>query len=278
MRSIHKSKTPINEVVRQASLFAEERQRSILEQLNQQGKVTVEELTITFRVSPPTIRADLTRLESLGFLRRTHGGAIAIGNTLYEPPYSERAIIRQMEKRAIAAAAASLVHEGETVLIDAGTTCHEIALALKEFRRLTVVTNSIASADALAENGGIDTILIGGIVQPRRRATLGALATSFLDQIQCDRAFVAMTGVHPEAGFTVIDFDAAQIKRKMLEKSKQAIAVADSSKIGQIAFACVAPLSAAHLLITDYGVTAEGRTEIEAAGLRVVTGEAKEPI
>src|SRR6185503_14092890 len=110
---------------RQGGLFAEERQNAILEQLRQKGKVTVEELTQSFRVSPPTIRTDLTRLEEQGLLRRTHGGAIAVGNTLYEPPYTERAILRQAEKRAIARAAANLVHEGETLLLDAGTTCQE---------------------------------------------------------------------------------------------------------------------------------------------------------
>jgi DeoR family fructose operon transcriptional repressor len=258
---------------RQGALFAEERQRTILEQLRQRGKVTVEELTLAFRVSPPTIRADLTRLEEQGLLRRTHGGAIAIGNTLYEPPYAERAVLRQAEKRAIARAAAGLVHEGETLLLDAGTTCYEIALLLKEFRALTVVTNSLATAQALAENEGIETILIGGTLQPRRRAALGALAARFLDPIRCDRAFVAFSGVHATAGFTVIDFDAAQIKARMLDKAKQAVAVADSSKVGQIAFACVAPLTAVHLFITDAGLLAEDRTALEEAGLRVVVAE-----
>lgn len=251
-------------------MFAEERQQAILEQLRKQGKVTVEELTSAFRVSPPTIRTDLTRLEEQGLLRRTHGGAIAVGNTLYEPPYAERAILRQAEKQAIACAATELVHEGETLLLDAGTTCQEIALLLKEFRRLTVVTNSLVTAQTLAENDGIEIILIGGVLQHRRRATLSALATQFLDPIQCDRAFVAMSGVHPTAGFTVVDFDAAQVKRKMLEKAKQAIVVADSSKVGQIAFAGVAPLSAASLFITDGGAPAEDRAALEEAGLRLL--------
>ena len=255
----------------QGVLFAEERHHAIEEQLRQKGKVTVEELTRQFRVSSPTIRADLTRLEEQGRLRRTHGGAISIGNTLYEPPYAERAVLRQAEKHAIARAAVALVREGETLLLDAGTTCHEIALGLKEFRRLTVVTNSLASAQSLAENDGIETILIGGTVQARRRATLGALAAHFLDPIQCDRAFVAMSGIHPVSGFTVVDFDAAQVKRKMLEKGKQAIVVADSSKIGQVAFASVGPLTAAHLLLTDTGLRQEDRTALEAAGLHILT-------
>jgi DeoR/GlpR family transcriptional regulator of sugar metabolism len=277
MRSANRTKQDsVDHASRPGTLFAEERQRAVLEQLRQKGKVTVEELTHAFRVSPPTIRADLSRLEIEGLLQRTHGGAIAVGNTLYEPPYAERAVLRHSEKHAIALGAASLVNEGDTVMIDAGTTCHEIALALRQFHKLTVVTNSIASAEVLSENSGIDTILIGGIIQSRRRATLGALATQFLDQIQCDKAFVAMSGVDLNAGFTVVDFDAAQLKCKMLEKSKQAIAVADSSKIGQVCFAFVAPLSAADVFVTDFGISAECRIAFLNAGIDLVVGELKE--
>jgi DeoR family transcriptional regulator, fructose operon transcriptional repressor len=272
-KSVERERTKKSSAERQGNLFAEERQQAILEQLRQRGKVTVEELTRAFRVSPPTIRTDLARLEEQGLLRRTHGGAIVVGNTLYEPPYAERAILRLTEKQAIARVAVGLVHEGETLILDAGTTCQEIAILLREFRRLTVVTNSLATAQTLAENDNIEVILIGGNVQPHRRATLGALASRFLDPIQCDRAFVAMSGVHSEAGFTVIDFDAAQVKQKMLSKAREAVVVADSSKIGQIAFACVASLTDADLLITDAGILSEDRVALEDAGLRVLTVE-----
>lgn len=254
---------------RQASLFAEERQQAILDGLRHQGKVTVEELRRRFKVSSPTIRTDLTRLEEQGLLRRTHGGAIAVGNSLYEPPFAERAVLKLDEKRAIAVAAASFVHDDETILLDAGTTCYEIALVLREFRRLTVITNSVAIAQAMADNDGIEVMLVGGTFQSNRRATMGPLAAHFLDPIHCDRAFLGMSGVHPTAGLSVIDFDAAEIKRKMIAKSRQAIAVADSSKIGQIAFACVAPLNAVSLLITDSGLLAEDRQSLEEAGLRL---------
>ncbi len=267
--SPHNRKSKPRTDSRQASLFAEERQQAILEGLRHQGKVTVEELRRQFKVSPPTIRTDLTRLEEQGLLRRTHGGAIAIGNTLYEPPFAERAVLHLDEKRAIALAAISFVHEDETILLDAGTTCHEIALLLREFNRLTVITNSLAIAQTLTENDGIEVVLIGGTLQPRRRATLGPLAAHFLDPIHCDRAFIGMSGVHPTAGFSVIDFDAADIKGKMITKSRQSIAVADSSKIGQIAFACVAPLDAVSLLITDSGILTEDRLALEETGLRL---------
>lgn len=252
------------------SLYAEERQRAIVEHVRQQGKVTVEAMTLVFGVSSPTIRADLSRLAERGLLRRTHGGAIAVGSTLYEPPYAERAVLRQAEKRAIAEVAAGMVRNGETILLDAGTTCHEIALRLKSFQRLTVVTNSLASANALAENDGIEVVLIGGTLQPRRRATLGALAARFLEPIQCDRAFIGVSGVHPGAGLTVVDFDAAQVKRAMIEKGRESIVVADCSKIGQTSFACIAPLSSAHLIVTDSGASPDDRAALEEAGVRVV--------
>jgi DeoR family fructose operon transcriptional repressor len=254
-------------------MFAEERQRAILDQLRRKGKVTVEELTAMFDVSPPTIRTDLTRLEEQGYLRRTHGGAIAVGNTLYEPPFAERAVWRQAEKRRIARAAADLVNEGETILLDAGTTCYEIALRLKELSRLTVVTNSLAIAQTLAENERIQTLLIGGEVQPARQATLGALAAQFLEPIQCDRAFVAFSGVHAENGLTVVDFDAAQVKRQMIRKTRQAVAVVDSSKLGQTSFARVAGVAEVNLLITDAGIAVEDRTALEEAGLRILIAD-----
>src|SRR4051812_38689632 len=111
-----------NGAIPQNGLFVEERQRAIHELLARNGKVTVEELSTVFRVSAPTVRNDLARMEEEGLLRRTHGGAIPASPTLFEPPYAQRQVMRQEEKRSIARAAAERVKEGETVLLDAGTT------------------------------------------------------------------------------------------------------------------------------------------------------------
>lgn len=253
----------------EGAMFAEERQAAILEQLRLEGKVTVEGLTTALRVSAPTIRADLSRLEERGLLRRTHGGAIPANATLFEPPYAERQVMRRAEKRAIARTAAVLIKEGETVLLDAGTTTYELALQLKSRSSLTVVTNSIANALELMESSGIEVILVGGSLQPRRRATLGPLAARFLDHFHVDHAFLAFNGVHAKAGFTVVDFDAAETKRRMMACATQTVVLADSTKIGQIAFASAAPLSAAHLLITDGGIRDEDRARIAECGLEV---------
>jgi DeoR/GlpR family transcriptional regulator of sugar metabolism len=250
-------------------VFAEERQRAIVQKVREAGSVAVDELAEAFGVSAPTIRADLARLEGKGLLVRTHGGAIRAEGTLFEPSHDERTVMRHAEKQAIARAAARLVHPGETVLLDAGTTTLEVALALRDIRSLTVVTNSLANATVLMECPGIDVIMIGGQVQRSRRATLGPLATRFLDGFRVDRAFLGFNGVDADAGYTVIDFDAAEIKRRMLESGAQSVVVADSGKIGRVAFAASAPINAADLLITDDGAQPSHIARLREKGLEV---------
>lgn len=253
-------------------MYAEERQREIVDKVRRAGKVSVDELTEAFGVSAPTIRADLGVLEARRLLRRTHGGAILPETTLYEPPYAERERARQAEKARIGAAAASRVRDHETVLLDAGTTTYEIAARLKERVGLTVVTNSLEAAWELmdAPEGHIETIVIGGNVHARRRATLGPLAVDFLARLHVDRAFVGVNGIHHEAGYTVVDFDAAQVKRAMMTHAREVVVVADSSKMGAAAFASVGPLSAAHLLITDAAVEQPLAESLAVAGVEVI--------
>ena len=254
-------------------MYAEERQRSIVEQVRRDGKVSVEQLTETLGVSAPTIRADLGLLEGKRLLRRTHGGAIAPAeSTLYEPPYAERERARQPEKARIGIAAAARVRDHETVLLDAGTTTYEVAVCLKQRVGLTVVTNSLEAAWELmdAPPGHIDVIVVGGSVHARRRATLGPLAADFLQSLQVDRAFLGVNGVHPDAGWTVVDFDAAQVKRAMMSRAREIVVVADAAKLGMAAFASIAPLHAAHVLVTDAPPEDALADALAAAGVEIV--------
>jgi len=238
-------------------MFVEERQQKILEILRFDGKVSVEALAESFGVSAPTIRADLGALEVRRMLRRTHGGAIPIETTLYEPPFGERELARRDEKMRIARVAAERIRDHETVLLDAGTTVNGIARHLKERRGLTVVTNSLPTAYDLAEGGNINVILVGGQMHATRRATLGPLATEFIKDMNVDRAFIGVNGVSDTAGYTVIDFDAVQVKRAMMARGREVIVVADHSKLGEAAFASVGPLSSAHVLVTDAAIENE---------------------
>ena len=176
---------------------------------------------------------------------------------------------RAGEKERIGRAAAALIQSGETVILDAGTTTHEIGLALVALgtQGVTVVTNNLPTALALMEAPGIEVIVIGGQVQPRRRAMLGPLATAFLAPFRADRLFLGVSGVHPDAGFTAVDFDAAQVKQAMIAHAAEVVAVADCTKIGQIAFAHVAPLAAVSLLLTDAELTPDTERILREAGL-----------
>ena len=253
-------------------LYAEERQREILDRVRQEGKVSVEELTEALGVSAPTIRADLGSLETRHLLRRTHGGAILPETTLYEPPYAERERARQSEKSRIGAAAAAMICDHETVILDAGTTTFEIAKCLKKRVGLTVVTNSLEAAWELMDSppGCLEIIVIGGTVHAHRRATLGPLATDFLANFHVDRVFLGVNGVDPDSGYTVVDFDAAQVKRAMIACAREVVVVADSSKFGVSAFASICPLSAAHILVTDSTPTADLVVALEKGTVDVI--------
>lgn len=251
-------------------MFVEERQARIIERLRERGKVTVEELTETFGVSAPTVRADLAVLETRRLLRRTHGGALPLETSLYEPPFAEREAAHSGEKRRIGRAAAAHIRPGETVILDAGTTTHEIARALADAGtpRVTVVTNNLPSAVLLMDSAPhVTVIVIGGQTQPRRRATLGALAVRFLEPLQADRVFLGVSGVDAGAGLTAVDFDAVQVKQAMIAHAGEIIVVADSGKIGVAAFAQIAPLAACHRLITDAGLSDEDAATLGDAGV-----------
>ena len=119
------------------------------------------------------------------------------------------------------------------------------------------------------DSDGIEVVLIGGTIQPNRRATLGPLAVGFLDSFHVDRAFMAFNGVDAEAGFTVVDFEAAEIKRQMMLRASESIVLCDSSKIGKTAFARVAPICAASTIVTDSGLAPQARSDLAACGLTI---------
>ena len=276
-------------------MFVEERQEQILALLQREGKVMVDQLVERFSVSAPTVRADLTALEQRHLLRRTHGGAIPVippgrnggASAQYAPGQSNGHSVeadgsdaadpqqkeRLEEKRRIALAAAERVKDGETILLDAGTTVLEMARGLSGRKNLTVVTNSLPAANALAESGH-SVVVLGGEYNPERRATLGPLTAEFLRDMHVDRAFIGVNGVSEEAGWTVVDFDAVQVKRVMMSKAREVVVLVDHSKLGSVAFASIGPLNAAQVLITDVPVEQESlQAALEAAGVMVVMSD-----
>jgi len=224
-------------------LFQEERHRQILTILEEDGRATVEALSQQLGVSAATVRRDLSELEKQGLLRRTHGGVLALSGTAFEPSLGEKSGEQMEEKRRIATAAASLVRDGETIILDAGTTTLEIARVLTSRRDITVVTNSLPIAAELAATEGVHVILTGGDLRKNTMALVGPATEAFLKKITADRVFLGTNGVSPERGLSTPNLLEAATKRAMLGAATEVVVVADHTKLGRVAFAHVADLS-----------------------------------
>lgn len=211
----------------------------------------MEALSQALGVSPATVRRDLTELEKQGLLRRTHGGALPLSGTSFEPSFGQKSGEQVEEKRRIGAAAASLTRDGETVILDAGTTTMEIARALSGRRDLTAVTNSVSIAAELATMEGVHVILTGGDLRKNTMALVGPAAEAFLRTITADRVFLGINGIDPERGLTTPNLLEAATKQAMVRAASEVVVVADHTKLGRVAFAHVAGLDQVDRLVCD---------------------------
>jgi DeoR family transcriptional regulator of aga operon len=246
------------------------RHNQIRKRLRKAGSVSVAVLAKDLGVSEMTIRRDLAALEKKGLAVRTFGGALAPDDRPMEFSFGDRMKVESARKEAIGRKAAETVKEGETVLIDTGTTALCVARALKHFENLTVVTGSLPVAWELRGTPGIETILLGGRVRRTSQDIYGPLAEMNLEHIRVYRAFLGADGVDAEGGFTTESLEVARISGLIAKSSRVVTVVADSSKIGRISLVKYAPMSAADMLITDSGMKAKDRKAIEKARCRVV--------
>jgi len=246
-----------------------ERQKIILQIIAEQGAVTVAELCERFGVSDMTIRRDLSTLERASLLRRIHGGAVSARGRSYEPPVLTRVHEAPEAKRAIGRLAATLVHEGDSIALDIGTTTLELARNLTRLQDITVLTNSLPIANLLTDQPGIRLMLCGGIVRPGERSLIGPVAEYTFSQFYVDKAFIGIGGVDLEAGLTEYNTDDAEVKRHMIRNAQRCILLTDSRKFGLKTFASVAPLSVVDDIVTDDGLKPEFREALEREGIVV---------
>ena len=240
----------------------------ILERLSANGSVGVVELARELGVSAATVRRDLTLLGDQRLLGRTHGGAVAHG-VLYELPLRYRSARHQAEKARIARFAAGRVPDGAAVGMTGGTTTTEVARALSD-RRLTVVTNSLSIASELAVRPNLKLVVTGGVARPESYELVGPLAESALDAVNLDLALVGVDGVSSAAGLTTHHEVEAHTNRALIARARRAIVVADSSKVGQVAFARICELSRVHKVISDTAADPAQVAAIRDAGVEVV--------
>lgn len=238
-------------------LFAEERQAQIIELLEKNDKMTVPELANLYHVSTVTIRTDLRTLDAAGKLKRTHGGAISIEKSGFEPTSTMKEIEHPGEKRAIAQRALELIENGDTIILDTGTTTYELSSLLHQRNGLTVITNDLKIALNVETTTDASLIFVGGIVRRGFHCTTGPIAVSALTDLNADKAFLATNSFTPEKGFMTPTLQQAEIKRAFMTASVEKIMLADSSKFGQISFVRFAALSEFNQLITDQNLPEE---------------------
>ena len=253
-------------------MFAEERRRLILDEVNRSGSVTVADLVDLLGVSDMTVRRDLDTLSAHKLLQKVHGGAVQIPKTATEPHFTKKQRLNPEEKKAIAREALPFVENGHTIAFSAGTTTWHVADTLpKREEDFTFITNSTNVALTLQEKGWEQIVLSGGIFRTPSDALVGPFAERTLKTLNADILFLGVHGIHPDAGLTTPNVAEAETNRCLVDAAQKIVVVADYTKLGVIALAKIAPLSRVDVLVTDEKADAEVLREIELAGVRVIS-------
>ncbi len=257
-------------------LIPARRRSMILERIRQQTSVSVHELAQNVGVSLSTARRDLDELSRLGFIERSHGGAVlplALG-TASELDLRISAHFAHEEKKAIGRVAAELLRDRQTVLFDSGSTVMEIARRVVEKGlRLTAVTNDVKMAGLFARSAAIQLVVLGGTMRPGSPTLVGEPGLSFLKSLHVDVSFI---GIHAVKGTRLCEttIDLAVLKRGMLDAAEYGVLVADAGKFGATAFCDVCDVSKLNEIVTDSRLAAPKRKELEELGikLRIASG------
>lgn len=253
-------------------LLVEERRRHIVELVTKHGRVTVDELAKRFHISAVTIRGDLEALSSSGLVTRSHGGALPVAQASQDTPLPIKETRHLPEKRRIAQAAAQLISDGETIILDSGSTTVEIARCIRQrkWRGLTVITNALNIALELSAIDNVRVMMLGGMLRSTSYSLAGPDAEQALSRLSADRLFLGVDGVDAEVGVTTPDPQEASLNTLMIRVSREAIAVFDSSKLGQRSLSVIAPISSLDMMITDTNAPRDYVETLQGLGLKFI--------
>jgi DeoR family galactitol utilization operon repressor len=252
-----------------------ERRNKIVDLINSQGSVLVLDLSHTFGISEVTIRADLRLLEEKGLVTRFHGGAAKLGSNLAESDNQEvmledRYKLASDPKKRIAQAAARMINEGMTVILDSGSTTLLIAEELVKKTNITVITNSLPAAYTLADNKDITLVVCGGTVRHKTHSMHGTIAEQSLQGISADLMFVGADGIDTTNGITTFN-EGYSISGVMASAAHKVIAVLDATKFNRRGFNQVLPMNNINCVITDDSINKQDKTALEKAGVELHT-------
>lgn len=252
------------------NLLAEPRRMKILEWLQEEGSARVRDLSQAFAVSEATIRQDLERLDNEGFVVREHGGAYLKSVPQQVQSMSLQHLSNMDRKKKIGRAAAALVGNGETIILDAGSTTTEIANNLVDHQHLNVITNAINIALLLGALPSMSVHLSGGLFKAPTLSVTGEKSGDFFEGIFAEKLFLATAAVSFEAGLTFPAMADLYVKRAMIKAATKVYLVADSTKIGRTSFSSLGAIDLIGGLITDDGIADADRVEFERRGIEVI--------
>jgi DeoR/GlpR family transcriptional regulator of sugar metabolism len=245
------------------------RHEQILKLLEKKGILSVGELADCFALSVVTIRKDLDDLASEGLLQRTFGGAVFSNRSLFNSSFRESARQHGQQKDAIASAAMEYIQDGDTVILDAGTTTFALAQLLKEqLKSAFIITCSVPAALELS-SAGYDILLLGGIVRNKSLALLGRETLTVLEHYRADKAFLGSSGFTAKRGHGTPNLEHAQIKEAIIRASEQTYVLVDSSKYGHNCLSSFARLRDVALTITDNQLARSVQKTLENAGAKL---------
>jgi DeoR family transcriptional regulator, aga operon transcriptional repressor len=253
-------------------LLVEERRRLIVDLVEQQGRATVEELAQKFGTSAVTIRADLDALARSSAIARSHGGALPAAPAANDTPLNIKETRWHAQKLRIGQAAAKMIQDGETIILDSGSTTVEIARQIRQmkFESLTVITNALNIAMELSGLPQIRVMMLGGLLRQTSYSLVGPDAEQALAKLSADRLFLGVDGLDPEVGVTTPDPLEAALNALMIRVSRQTIAVLDASKLGQRSLSVITPVKNLDMVISDSSAPADTVEALRTAGVQVV--------
>jgi DeoR/GlpR family transcriptional regulator of sugar metabolism len=252
-----------------------ERQAKILQIIHEREFVENSELGRTFDVTLATVRRDLKALSEQGLIKIDHGGTSAVGlwNGFVEPAYETKVFVKHEAKQAIGSSAAALVHDGDAIILDSGTTNVEIAKQLRRLhlKDLTVITYDIMVAKELCPEQNMNVIVLGGLLRKSFYSTYGPYTEYILKQMRANKAFLGIDAASIDSGITNIVLEEVPIKQLMIEISDEVIMVADSSKFSKTAPHRVCAWNAIDYVITDQSICPEYLTFFASQNIKVQT-------
>ena len=245
-------------------MIAEQRRDKILELVRSKGFASLPDLSKALNVSESTIRRDLEHLEDSGTARRTHGGVFYTGPSPKLPHFDQRQGSEWDKKREIARVAADLIEDGDTVLLDGGSTTYELAQQLVG-RPLQVVTNSLPVATLFTSSPSTDLVVVGGYIHSRTGVSIGPYATQMLSDLNARLAILSIAGIN-ERGCYNSNLLLVETERAMMASADQVIVIGDSTKLGKQSLAHLCPLEDVDVFVIDNEITEDWRSLITASG------------